>query len=64
MTDSLWDRLSAPVRAEVDDLVADGRNIQAIVAMRERAGVPVPEIRECVDLLAERCTVLRGQNSA
>ncbi|MGW7414754.1 hypothetical protein [Streptomyces sp. NPDC054863] len=62
MTGSLWDRLSAAARAEVDELVAEERTIQAIVIMRERAGTPVPEIRDCVDLLAERCTVLRGQD--
>jgi hypothetical protein len=50
--DTLWDRLSTEARAEVDGLIAAGRNIQAIMMIRERAGLPRPELRECVDLLA------------
>lgn len=56
--DSLWSRLSAEARAEVDALIADGRHIQAIALMRER-GLPQPDLRECVDLLELRASSLR-----
>ncbi|MGW7042178.1 hypothetical protein ACWGDT_05570 [Streptomyces avermitilis] len=56
---SLWSRLSAEARTEVDGLVAAGRNVQAIAVMRERAGQPRPGLRECVDLLDQRFTALR-----
>jgi hypothetical protein len=57
--DVLWSRLSAEARAEVDGLVAAGHSVQAIVVMRECAGLPQPDLRECVGLLAQRLTVLR-----
>ncbi|WP_329405980.1 hypothetical protein OG802_00190 [Streptomyces sp. NBC_00704] len=57
--DVLWNRLSAEERAEIDALVAAGRSVQAIVVMRECAALPQPDLRECVDLLAQRFTVLR-----
>ncbi|TJZ44591.1 hypothetical protein FCH28_30150 [Streptomyces piniterrae] len=60
MKQSLWDRLADDARAEVDDLINSDRTIQAIVSMREHAGAPVPEIRECVDLLVERRSALPG----
>jgi hypothetical protein len=50
--DTLWDRLSAEARAEVDGLIAAGRNIQAIMVIREGVGLPRPELRDCIDLLA------------
>ncbi|MFJ8629326.1 hypothetical protein [Streptomyces sp. NPDC093568] len=59
MDESLWSRLSVEARAEVDGLITDGRNIQAIQMMRERAGLPRPELRACVDLLALRAEILR-----
>lgn len=52
--DTLWNRLSAEAQAEVDGLIAAGRSIQAIKTMRERTGLPQPELRECIDLLAWR----------
>jgi hypothetical protein len=55
--DMVWNRLSAEARAEVDGLIAAGRSIQAIIVMRERVGLPHPDLRECVDLLAWRQTV-------
>ncbi|WP_424889883.1 hypothetical protein [Streptomyces sp. XH2] len=61
MTESLWGRLSDEARAEVDDLITSCRNIQAIVSMRELAGTPVPGLRECVELLAERSTALSAE---
>lgn len=61
MNEGLWSRLSAETRAEVDGLVAAGRTVQAIVVMRERAGLPQPELRDCVDLLAQRFTALQEQ---
>ncbi|WP_405992608.1 hypothetical protein [Streptomyces sp. NBC_00986] len=54
MDDTLWNRLSAEAQAEVDGLIAAGRSIQAIKTMRERTGLPQPELRECIDLLAWR----------
>jgi len=58
--DSLWGRLSFEARAEVvDGLIAAGRNVQASAVMRERVGLPRPGLHECVDLLAQRFTVLR-----
>lgn len=54
MDDMLWNRLPAEAQAEVDGLIAAGRNIQAIMVMRERTGLPQPELRECIDLLAWR----------
>ncbi|MYW03518.1 hypothetical protein [Streptomyces sp. SID3343] len=54
MTDALWSRLSQDARAEVDRLITEGRNIQAIVSMRESAGPPTPGIHACVDLLQWR----------
>ncbi|MFK8905955.1 hypothetical protein [Streptomyces sp. YS-3] len=59
MNDSLWGRLSAEGQREVDRLMAAGRNVQAIMAMREYADGPKPEIPECMDLLDWRFTILR-----
>ncbi|KOG85207.1 hypothetical protein [Streptomyces varsoviensis] len=59
MNDDLWDRLPRDVRDEVDRLIEGGRNIHAIVLMRERGGDPMPGIHECVDLLEQRCVRLR-----
>ncbi|MCM1969955.1 hypothetical protein [Streptomyces sp. G1] len=58
MENALWDRLSADVRVEVDRLIAAERNVQAIVLMRECAELPRPGLRECVDVLNQRSTVL------
>ncbi|MCX4510545.1 hypothetical protein OHA27_09535 [Streptomyces sp. NBC_01619] len=57
--DSLWSRLSVEARAEVDGLIADGRHVQAIAVMRERAGLPQSDLRECVDPLELRASSLR-----
>ncbi|MEV6509700.1 hypothetical protein AB0M61_26725 [Streptomyces sp. NPDC051642] len=54
MDNMLWNRLSPEAQAEVDGLIAAGRNIQAIAVMRERLGLPRPELRDCIDLLAWR----------
>jgi hypothetical protein len=43
----------------LDGLIAGGRHIQAIAVMRERAGLPQPELRACVDLLELRAKCLR-----
>lgn len=59
MDDSLWNRLSAEARAEVDGLIADGRHVQAIVVIRERVGPPQPDLRACVDLLEYRAASVR-----
>ncbi|MEW2570669.1 hypothetical protein [Streptomyces sp. NPDC047070] len=61
MNDALWDRLPMGDQLQVDELVADGRHIQAIALMRERAGLPRPDLRDCVDLLELRAQILRGE---
>ncbi|GAA2491174.1 hypothetical protein GCM10010276_33210 [Streptomyces longisporus] len=60
MNDALWDRLPSEDRREIDELVAARRHIKAIALMRERVGLPRPDLRDCVDLLEERARVLRG----
>jgi hypothetical protein len=60
MNDALWERLPIADRREIDELVAARRHIPAIALMRERAGPPRPELRDCVDLLEERARVVRG----
>ncbi|MFJ9376267.1 hypothetical protein [Streptomyces sp. NPDC101455] len=37
--DMVWSGLSAEAQAEVDGPIAAGRNIQAIMVMRERSGL-------------------------
>ncbi|MFF4102692.1 hypothetical protein [Streptomyces sp. NPDC001903] len=64
MENALWDRLSVDVRVEVDRLIAAERNVQAIVLMRERAELPRPGLRECVDVLNQRLTVLRERSAS
>ena len=54
MDDTLWNRLPPEAQAELDALITADRSIQAIMAMRERTGLPQPELRECIDLLAWR----------
>ncbi|WP_354637731.1 hypothetical protein [Kitasatospora camelliae] len=61
MENSVWDRIPAEWQAEVDRLIAEERNIQAIVAMREHAGAPRPELRACIDLLIDRQAALAGR---
>lgn len=60
MDGSLWNRLSVEQQAEVDRLVGIGRNVRAMVVMRECAGLPQPGIRECGDLVAERIVAHGG----
>ncbi|MFD4864158.1 hypothetical protein [Streptomyces sp. NPDC058412] len=43
----------------MDRLITTGRNVQAILVMREYADGPQPGIHECVDLLDWRFTALR-----
>jgi hypothetical protein len=59
MENVLWGRLSVEVRSEVDSLVSAGRNVQAIAVMRDRVGLPMPSLHECVDLVDQRFSVLR-----
>lgn len=56
-----WPKLSAPVRAEIDDLLRGDKVILAIVAMRERTGVDLPFAQGVV---LERLDVLRKQGNA
>ncbi|GGV20153.1 hypothetical protein GCM10010495_39110 [Kitasatospora herbaricolor] len=60
---SLWDRISAEGKAEVDRLVAAGHYVQAIKWMRDCAETPTPGIHECVDLLNERILAARPSDS-
>lgn len=64
MENALWDRLSAEVRREVDDLVSAGRNVQAMIVMREHAGAPTPHLHECVDVVDQRFRVLRHRSAS
>ncbi|MGW8776499.1 hypothetical protein ACWGNM_00280 [Streptomyces sp. NPDC055796] len=64
MENALWDRLSVDVRVEVDRLIAAERDVQAIVLMRERAELPRPGLRGCVDVLNQRLTVLRERSAS
>ncbi|MYS50948.1 hypothetical protein GTW46_12915 [Streptomyces sp. SID6013] len=61
VSNPLWERLSAEDRRQVDELVAAGRSIQAIALMRERADLPRPDLRDCVDLLELRAQALCGR---
>ncbi|MFF5257040.1 hypothetical protein ACFY4K_34105 [Streptomyces leeuwenhoekii] len=60
VNNALWECLPVEDRRQVDELVVAGRHIQAIALMRERAGLPRPDLRDCVDLLELRAQVLRG----
>ncbi|WP_371619894.1 hypothetical protein [Streptomyces sp. NBC_00454] len=62
MENTLWDRLSVDVRVEVDRLIAAERDVQAITLMRERAELPRPGLRDCVDVLNQRFAVLRERS--
>ncbi|SDY27929.1 hypothetical protein SAMN05421504_10516 [Amycolatopsis xylanica] len=62
---AVWPRLSAELRAEIDDLVVARRNIQAIVAFRDRSGIePRPGIANAAELLQYRLDALLGQEGA
>ncbi|MEV7177106.1 hypothetical protein [Kitasatospora sp. NPDC093679] len=59
MKNSLWDRISAEGQVEVDRLIDAGRDVQAIMLMREFAGTPRPGVHECVDLQGQRFAALQ-----
>ena len=46
--------LSRQVRGQVDDLVMQGRKLQAVKVVRDSLGDRRPGLYECVDLVAER----------
>ena len=54
MKHPLWERLPNELRSRVDELIADDRQLPAIVAIRDTLDQPRPGIYECMDLLAER----------
>jgi hypothetical protein len=58
MKNPLWERVPTELRSRIDELIADGRKLLAIVAIRDTLGEPRPGIYECMDLLAERCAEL------
>ncbi|MET9517243.1 hypothetical protein [Streptomyces sp. NPDC002994] len=58
MTSDLWDALPAAVRDKVDELVVQGRSVQAVFAIRSSGVMPRPGLRACQDLIAERGVAL------
>jgi hypothetical protein len=54
MKHPLWEHLPNELRSRVDELIADDRQLPAIVAIRDTLDQPRPGIYECMDLLAER----------
>ncbi|MFE9395962.1 hypothetical protein [Streptomyces flavidovirens] len=62
MTSDLWAALPAAVREKVDELVVEGRSVQAVFAVRSSGVTPRPGLRACQDLVAERGAVLAGRS--
>lgn len=58
MTSDLWAALPAAVRDKVDELVVQGRSVQAVFAIRSSGVTPRPGLRACQELTAERGTAL------
>ncbi|MFD9691571.1 hypothetical protein ACFXPX_05325 [Kitasatospora sp. NPDC059146] len=58
MDHPLWTALPADVRRTVDEHLAVRRHVHAIKAIRDASPEPVPGIRECVDLIADRMAEL------
>jgi hypothetical protein len=58
MKNPLWERLPTELQFRVDELLADGRKLEAIKAIRDMLSEPRPGLNECVELLVERCTEL------
>ncbi|MEU4118622.1 hypothetical protein AB0F71_29535 [Kitasatospora sp. NPDC028055] len=58
MDHPLWTALPADVRRTVDEHLAVRRHVHAIKAIRDASPEPVPGIRECNDLIADRMTEL------
>ncbi len=54
MKNPLWERLPAEIRSHVDELIADGKKLQAIMAICSMPDEPRPGLSECMQLLAER----------
>jgi hypothetical protein len=59
MKNPLWERLPVEIRSRVDELIADGSKLQAIVAIRNALDEPRPGIFECMELLAKRYAALK-----
>ncbi|MBT2528836.1 hypothetical protein ABZX62_12910 [Streptomyces flavidovirens] len=62
MTSDLWAALPAAVREKVDELVVEGRSVQAVFAVRSSGVTPRPGLRACQDLIAERGAALAGRS--
>ncbi|MEN8653412.1 hypothetical protein ABCR94_23125 [Streptomyces sp. 21So2-11] len=58
MTSDLWAALPASVREHVDELVVQGRSVQAVFAIRSSGVEPRPGLRGCQALVAERSAAL------
>ncbi|MFE2285526.1 hypothetical protein ACFXDJ_15300 [Streptomyces sp. NPDC059443] len=58
MDDALWSRLSPEVRAELDELIASGRTVQAVRVMRGHIGPTRLALWDCIEALQERADVL------
>jgi hypothetical protein len=54
MKHPLWERLPNELRSRVDELIAEGHKLLAVVEIRDTLDQPCPGIYECMDLLAER----------
>lgn len=61
MTSDLWAALPAAVRENVDELVVQGRSVQAVFAIRSSGVAPRPGLRACQELIAERGAALAGR---
>ncbi len=62
MTSDLWASLPAAVREKVDELVVQGRSVQAVFAVRSSGVTPRPGLRACQDVIAERGVVLADRS--
>ncbi|MFE7464442.1 hypothetical protein ACFU6R_10090 [Streptomyces sp. NPDC057499] len=58
----IWWALPAAVRAEADELILAGRNIQAVHAMRDSGIAPRPGLHACIDVLEARHRALVGRD--
>ena len=62
-TEEFWRALPGGVQAEFDALTGRGLNIRALHFLREKCGMtPVPDLKECVELLDHRARVLRERD--
>ncbi|MEV7598365.1 hypothetical protein AB0O91_13400 [Kitasatospora sp. NPDC089797] len=58
MDDPIWHALPVDARRLVDERLAAGRRVQAVKAIRDASPEPLPGIRACMDVIADRMTEL------